>query len=158
MTNFVASWKPGFEFAYKADPNKVYEEIQSLGETCSKEDIVNKARDASTELHSCFEWNDSKAAEKYRLYQANDIVRHLYLVRQETDEEDAEQEDRKITVNQFRCFSNLGKNNEYESTIQIVRNEDKYQLLLEQAKRELRAFKQKYAVLKELKPILDLID
>ena len=158
MANFVASWKPGFEFVYKADANKVYEEIQSLGETCSKEDIVNKARDERTELHLCFEWDDTKAAEQYRLTQAKDIVRHLYLVREETEDEEPEQEDRKITVNQFRCFSNLGKHDEYESTIQIVRNEDKYQLLLEQARRELRAFKQKYAVLKELKPILDLID
>lgn len=153
---FVASWKPGFEFAYKADAQKVYEEISSIGEKATKEDIVNKARDENTELHSCFEWNDTKAAEKYRLYQANDIVRHLYLVRQEDEEE--QEEDKKITVERFRCFSNLGKNNEYESTITIVRNEDKYQMLLEQAKRELQAFKAKYSILKELKPIIDLID
>ena len=158
MENYICSWKPGFEFAYKADPSKVYEEISSLGETYSKEDIVNKARDKNTELHSCFEWDDTKAAEKYRLTQAGDIVRHLYLVRQEDDGEEKPETEGKIVVDRFRCFSNLGKNNEYENTITIVRNEDKYQLLLEQAKRELAAFKQKYAILKELKPIFDLID
>ena len=64
MASFVASWKPGFESIYKADANKVYEEIQSLGEKCSKEDIVNKARDEHTELHQCFEWDDTRAAEQ----------------------------------------------------------------------------------------------
>ena len=125
MPKFVASWKPGFEYVYKADANRVYEEIQSIGETCTKEDIVNKARDESTELHACFEWDDTVAAEKYRLRQAGDVVRHLYLVRQETPDEEPEHEEKKIIVNQFRGFSNLGKHDEYESTIQIVRNEDK---------------------------------
>lgn len=148
----VARWTPGFEGCYKADPQTVYEEITSIGEVAEPVTIVEKAKDEDTELHKLFEWDDTKAAYKYRLEQARDIVRHLVLVREENETEEPQEEKRFV-----RCFYNLGKNNQFERTVNIVRNEDKYQQLLEQARRELKAFKEKYAMLKELKPILDLI-
>lgn len=55
---------------YKADPVKVYEEINSIGEEYTPADIVELAEDPGSELHKCFEWDDSIAADKYRLIQA----------------------------------------------------------------------------------------
>lgn len=46
----------------KGDPEKVYAELQSLGDNIQC-DIVDFARNKKTELHKCFEWNDEVAAK-----------------------------------------------------------------------------------------------
>lgn len=43
------------------------------------EAVVEAARPESSPLHSHFEWNDSKAAEKYRLDQARVLIRSVYI-------------------------------------------------------------------------------
>ena len=45
-----------------------------------------------------------------------------------------------------------------KQTIVMVKDEDEYQKLLEQARRELHVFKQKYSCLSELAEIIALID
>jgi hypothetical protein len=39
-------------------------------------DVVNAARPEESPLHSHFEWDDSEAAEEYRLYQARYLIRN----------------------------------------------------------------------------------
>lgn len=158
MANIVARWEPG-QSIYKADATKVACEIAAIGETVTPEQIVDKGRDESTELHLCFEWDDTVAAEKYRVTQAKDIVRHLYIVRNDPDETAGENADgEKVIVNRVRAFNHLPGIDGYMQTAHIVKQEDKYQLLLQQAYAELRAFKRKYSCLSELQQILDLID
>lgn len=41
--------------------------------------VVRDAEDARSPLHSQFEWDDSKAAEQYRLEQARDLIRSVEL-------------------------------------------------------------------------------
>ena len=53
---------------------------------------------------------------------------------------------------------NYLKLNTYEPIQVILRDEDKTAMLLEQAKRELQAFKAKYAGLKELADVIKAID
>ena len=50
---------------FKADAEKCYREIEALGE-CKPEEIVEYAKHTDTELHKCFEWDDTKAAERWR--------------------------------------------------------------------------------------------
>lgn len=136
---------------YKADPKLVYEEIRSIGDSFTPEEIVDKARDESTELHKCFEWDDSKAAEKYRLSQARQVVRMLVFTKDPTEEE-PKPEPVRLIVNQ-----NL--HNRVYQPIQIsVRNEDSYQLMLKTAMRELESFKKKYEILSELEAVLEAIE
>ncbi len=37
--------------------------------------IVDYAKDPKTALHSCFEWDNKKASNEYRLLQARNIIR-----------------------------------------------------------------------------------
>ncbi|HUD75319.1 MAG TPA: hypothetical protein VMQ76_09630, partial [Terracidiphilus sp.] len=39
------------------------------------EKVVEAARPVSSPLHSWFEWNDNKAAENYRIWQARQLIR-----------------------------------------------------------------------------------
>ena len=143
----VASWRSGLG-VFKADAQKVADEIRSIGEEVSPVQIVAKARNKDTELHKCFEWDDTKAAEKYRLYQARQVV--CSLVFKEVEE--------KEDTTPRRIFHRTENTGGYKPLELIVKNQTEYEKLLEQARAELRTFKVKYHSLSELEEILALID
>ena len=43
------------------------------------EQVVEAARDESSPLHECFEWDDGKAAHKYRVEQARDLLKRVKI-------------------------------------------------------------------------------
>ena len=141
------AWKvDGF---YKADASKELDELSELGDEYSLSDVVEKAKDKNSEMHSIFEWDDSVAGEEYRKIQAGKMVRNLVIVRNDETEE-------KTNV---RYFVSTGKRDStYTPTRLVIRNQDAYEELLERAYAELRAFKEKYSTLSELDEILALID
>jgi hypothetical protein len=63
----------------RADTDLVRAECErvrtSHGGLLRAEDVVDAARDEATALHSLFTWDDSVAAEKWRLTQARQIIR-----------------------------------------------------------------------------------
>ena len=73
----VYEWKQGSRFS--VDATKVGREIEEIGNSVTAEAVVDKARRKKGELHSCFEWDDSVAAEEYRLNQAREILRSLVI-------------------------------------------------------------------------------
>lgn len=142
----TASWRDGYGFfGKKADPQRVAEEIVSIGETATPEQIVDLAKDPATELHKLFTWDDTLAAEKWRKQEARLITRHLII--KETIREDAPP---------ARVFSITNKG--YKQTTLIFQKTDEREMLLRRAWQELRAFKAKYSMLQELAEILELID
>lgn len=143
----VATWRPGLDL-YKADAQKVADEISAIGEDVTPRQIVDRARDSETELHKCFEWDDSKAADKYRLQQARSIVCNLVI---------KESVDKPETI-PVRVFHKTEGTSGYKPLALVVKDPDEYSKLLAQALSELRAFKLKYHSLSELSEILALID
>lgn len=143
----TAKWREGFNFYSGVDPNNVANEIKSIGDDASPQQIVEVARNENTELHKCFEWDDTIAAEKYRIVQARHIVRNL-VIAEETVPEDRPE---------VRYFFKSKADEGYKPTKVIVRKENEYQALLAQAWAELQAFKQKYSMLEELREIFELI-
>lgn len=143
-----AKWKSGFEHLYKADAQLVANEISNIGKDPTPEDIVNAARDESTELHKCFTWDDTEAAERWRKQEARDIVCKLVITEENKPNDKPE----------IRVFYKVEDGEGYKPTEFVVKHDDEYAKLLERAYLELRAFKQKYSCLKELQEIFDLID
>ena len=129
---------------YKADAQKVAEEI-GFGKFTPME-VLEKAKDETTELHKCFEWNDSIAAEKYRLEQAKNIIRML-VYEKETKEQEV-----------VRYYAKTETKHVYQPTKQFLVQEDEYQGLLRRALAELEAFKNKYHTLTELESIFDAME
>ena len=117
----------------------------AIGDSATPEQIVDRARDPNSELHKLFTWDDTKAAENWRKYEARQITH--FLIIKETVREDAPP---------ARVFymSNEG----YKPTTMIFRKTDERETLLKRAWAELRAFKAKYSMLQELAEILELID
>lgn len=151
MVETIIKWS--IKDIFKADAKKCYEEISAIGDEVKPEQVVDRARDAKSELHKCFEWDDSLAAEKFRLSQARTVINHLIVIKRDTETEDAEPIQFRVMLKNDRANSSG-----YKQTILMVKDESEYKKLLEQAYSELRSFKQKYACLSELSDILALID
>lgn len=129
---------------FKADAQKVYEEIGD--NKIVPQEMVDMARDENSELHKCFEWNDTVAAEKYRLQQARTILSML-VFRPKTEEEQP-----------VRVFSLTTEKSTYQPTKQFLVQADEYQDLLKRALAELEAFKRKYRTINELEGLFEAID
>ena len=138
-----AEWR--FKDLYKADATAVANELSSI--KCTPENIVEYARNPESELHKCFEWNDTVAAEKYRIEQARQVLRTL-VIKQETKQDKPP----------LRLFYKTNQREEYKPINLIVKQNDEYQIFLKRAQDELRAFKRKYHFLTELEEIFELIE
>lgn len=130
---------------YKADANLVAAEIEAIGEEAAAEDILEKARDKSTELHKCFIWDDSVAAERWRLHTARLIVGNIVIDRVAVDEDEP----------QVRYF-HRGETTAYKPLPVIIKHQSEYDAMLQRAYAELAAFKRKYRGLSELDELLAL--
>ena len=137
-----AEWR--IKGIYKADAQKVADEIGD-GKVTPQE-VLEKARDENSELHKCFEWNDSVAAEKYRLQQARSIIINLVYEPKRKQEEPV------------RCFQITNEKSTYQPTKQFLVQENEYQSLLARAKAELESFKRRYANLTELESVFEAIE
>lgn len=140
----------------KADPAKCYDEITSIGDEVTPSQVVEKAESEDSELHKCFTWDDTEAAGLWRLKEAREVMRQLIVITRPDPEEPEEQKE----PVQFRLLmkNDNSHSSGYKQTIVMVRDEDEYKKLLDQAYAELRTFKNKYSMLSELKEILDLIN
>lgn len=130
---------------------------QAAGELCAElesqgrltpHEVVEASRPDDAPLHSAFEWDDAKAAEKYRETQASYIIRSVEVVPEGASKP-------------TRAFVSLVINEnerEYHEINKVLRIRSERELLLEEAKRELMAFKNKYAVLEELADVFTVID
>ena len=133
---------------FRGNAEVVYHEIQELGESYTSEDIVEKAKDPTTELHKCFDWDDTIAAAKWRKHTARLICCSLKVV--------VESEDSEPVL--FRLIENDKTEMAYKPVTFTVRLEDDYQRLLKQAKAELASFKNRYKKIVELENVIDEID
>lgn len=106
------------------------------------ETVVEESENPSAPLHSCFEWDDEKAAHKYRITQAQNIIRAIVVV------DEAKQPETRAFVNVQR---------EYHPVSVVVRNPEKREILLQNALNELRWFERKYNTLQELSAVFSAI-
>lgn len=146
MDEITVKWRTGYEHYYDADAQKVSNEISSLADITPR-NIVDFARNPKSELHKCFEWDDAKAADGYRLQQARKIT--YFLVKDNGGND---------SVPEVRFFYKVENNEGYKPVTAIVRDENSYTQLLARARAELRSFKSKYSMLEELREIMELID
>lgn len=139
-------WK--IEGLYKVDASIVGTELSKL-DNLTPETVLDLARPEDSPLHSMFEWDDTIAAEKYRLSQARSIIQHITIVKGHPRSEPV----------QVRAFVSSGqRDGSYKPITTVVTEMDSYAKLLSDAKLELQAFKNKYKDLIEFKELFELID
>lgn len=141
----VAKWS--VKGLFKADAQRVADEISSIGETATPQQVLDKAKDESTELHKCFTWDNSAAAEKWRLHEARNVICHLVIDKID----DAPKEE------PVRVFFKPETTSGYKR-VDLIIKDGEYEALLKQAKAELVVFKTKYKRLTELENVFEAID
>jgi hypothetical protein len=148
----MIEWK--IKGLFKADAEAVYEEITSLGEEVTPEQVVEFAKDKNTELHKCFEWDNRKAAHKYRIAQAQSIFRNIAYVKEYADEEGNGQT---VIVRAITCTNE--RKNTYETIERCIENPESFARLQASMLKDLTIFTQRYERYASLKAeYFDLFD
>lgn len=120
---------------------EICEQLQNSEAGLSPATLLDVSRDANAPLHGEFEWDDTVAAEKYRITQAAGIIRNIVIVTK--DEND--------TIKQDRGFVSIpGGTSAYVSLQAALDNDEWNAHLLEMAKNDMQAFLAKYRRVQEL--------
>jgi len=118
--------------------------------------VVEAARRKSNPLHEYFEWDDSAAAEQFRLAQATALIRRVRLTISRPAGVANE-----ITLTTTRAFQSRPSQRRaaggYESIDDIMRDDTKRGELLANVLTELRAIRHRYEQLTELSAVWDAI-
>lgn len=138
----MVKWK--VEGLFKGNAEKCFNEIQEIGDSYTPDDIVEKAKDETSELHKCFDWDDTVAAHKWRKHTARIICNSLVLVVQKEEKE----------PKMFKLIQNTGLGDGYEPSIKVYSNPSKYNALLERMKADAVRFVDRYETLDEAAQII----
>ena len=110
-----------------------------------------EARDPTNPLHKHFEWEDGVAAEAYRVQQARALIR-IVLVADDTKPEAP-------PTRAFFAINDEKEGYSYRPVAQVVSSVEMRLSLLKSARRDLRAFRERYRSIKELcDPLEELFD
>ena len=112
------------------------------------EEVVATAAHPDSELHRFFQWDDSEAAEKYRLMQARSLIRSIPVsyIKQKKGEVG-----KAIKVRKYVALgSDFKDGGGYRDVGDVVANKNLLDELELQAKRELDGMLRRYEVLTEL--------
>lgn len=109
------------------------------------EELVEYARaNPESALHRSFTWDDEEAAIKWRIEQAQQLLRS-YKIRVDVEGE------KSITIRGVVSLpSDRGETHLYRSTIRVLSDEDQTAEMMAQAKSELASFRHKYEMLRRL--------
>lgn len=119
--------------------------------------ILDAAKPKTSPLHSFFCWDNTKAANAYRLVQAQALIRRIKVTY-------LSHENRNVRV---RAFVNIEPEAEdemdaetgiYISVEDALSSKSYRDQLLAQAKKDANTFKAKYAALSEVSAIINAID
>lgn len=142
------SWGEGFKPSVDANiVGAVYESIEEKNGSVTKENFLDASRPEDSPTHSLFEWDDTKAAELYRLDTSRNIIGCLRVTVESKDNEN-------VQVRAYVNTAPLTEKAQYENIEVVMRNEDKREAYLNRIRQELNNFVRRNAHIEELADIL----
>ncbi|MFH1184708.1 MAG: hypothetical protein V1755_06670 [Chloroflexota bacterium] len=134
-------WSEGVRAPGDAQP--VGEWIDGLGEEVTAAEIVEAARPKRSPGHCYFQWDDTVAAEEYRLAQARWLIRHIEIV---------------VDGETTRAFHHVTIRTEeeefdrsfYMSSVRISKQPALSNQVIQRALRELQGWKKRYKQYQEI--------
>jgi ADP-dependent phosphofructokinase/glucokinase len=106
--------------------------------------VVDEARDTNSPIHDLFDWNDETAGEKYRIWQARQLIVTVKV----------EFNDKQVDA-YYNIRAEVVPQQGYYSLDQVISDEAIYQDVLAQAIKELKYWHDKYKEIKELSGLVD---
>lgn len=124
--------------------NKVISELKRIAQEndglLKPETVVDEARPMHSPLHSKFEWDNGKAGEAYRIWQARQLIRVVVEVMSATGEKE----------NVFVSLTSDRKESGYRVMTEVLTDKQMRNQMLADALDELELFREKYKRLREL--------
>ena len=143
------SWK---NYVFSQDSQKVGEELEELekvSEITNKNVLEYARKNKDSELHKCFEWNDTIAGEKYRLIQATNVISSISFV--------IEEEPIKKQKVYFSVKSDAKESRQFKNIKDILEDDEDYKALLNKARKEFETCKGNYDSLIKREDLKDII-
>lgn len=117
--------------------------------------VVAEARDGGSVLHGAFEWNDTVAAQRYRIIQAQHLIRECRVTVERGSGE-------KVHTYAFIGLSSDrgddAANNPYRIAADVSRSEDLVAIAVDDALSQLTALKRRFELLNELHGVWEAVD
>lgn len=140
------SWK---SVGFNANAQKVGEELENIVDVTNRNVLDYAKNNINSELHKCFEWDDTVAGEKYRLIQASNLISSISFVIQE--------EPTKKQKVYFSIKTEEKDTCKFENIKNILEDDEKYYALCNKAKKELESCKNNYNDLIKKEDLKDII-
>lgn len=139
---------PGLVKAPAQSVGELFERLEQSPEGLSPSSVLNASRDENSLLHDEFEWDDTAAAEKYRLGQARFLIQNLTIVTRTDDQTERQNgNDRAFVITP-------GYKGAYVAIDHALTNAEWRTHLLNTAKQDMDAFIAKYRRLEELASVI----
>ncbi|MCK9429538.1 MAG: hypothetical protein M0R17_06000 [Candidatus Omnitrophica bacterium] len=147
--------KKGFDYKYtekftKEVINEILEVKDEKGLTA--ENLLERAKDKNSPIHNFFEWDNSQAAEKWRIYQARLIINSVQVI--VNSKEMYAFENVQINVNDL----NEETKREYKPIVEILSTEEYRNQVISSALESISYWRNKYKEYNELDVIFKVID
>jgi hypothetical protein len=111
--------------------------------------VVDAARAKTSPLHSSFEWDNTKAAEAHRLWQARQLIISVTIKYEGVK-------------NESPIYVSLKKDREtgggYRPMVAVLADDELREQLLEDARQDMEIFRKKYRGLKQLAKVFEAMD
>jgi hypothetical protein len=135
------------------DAQKVGERLAALESRgkLTPDAVVHDARKDTSVLHGYFEWDDQKAAHRWRLTQAGHLIRCVTVQVDDTHDD-------VTTIRAFVAVNDGDENRSYVPTMRAMSDGELRKQVLAQAHSELGAVARKYRELQELSEVVKAID
>lgn len=148
-------WKPNVPSLWtKLDAQLIGSEIERLEaehqHKLTPEEIVRAAKTERSPLHTIFEWDNQRAADRYRIEQARHLVSLIDVIITKPDQ----------TEGAVRAFVSVSGDDGrgYVSTVHALSDPQLRQQVIARAWTELEAWRQRHAELIEFGRIFSAID
>ena len=149
----VYELKQGARLKAGMTPEIVGAELERLrkenGGTITPDYVLLNSKDPTSPLHEHFEWNNKKAADKWRRSEAGYLIRSIVVRFIETPKQEP-----------VRAFVNVGSPNDpkFNTIVNAMSEKESRERVLTRAKNELRSWKNRYKTLTEFAALIDIID
>lgn len=137
----------------RGDAQKVGERLAALEARgrLTPETVVSDAQAKDSPLHPLFEWDDAKAAHRYRIGQAGHIIRCLTVEVEQPDEAAK-------VIRAFVPVTQGAEDPSYVDTVRAMGDVDLRRQVLARAHAELDSVARKWRELQELASVVEAID
>jgi hypothetical protein len=104
----------------------VLDDLHAEHDGLTPQTVVSAATNPTSPLHNYFQWDDGKAADSYRLWQARQLIKSIKIERP-----DGKQMPKYLSVK-------IGETRRYEEISSLVQDVDKWSAVLADASQSLR--------------------